>query len=97
MNGVHDMGGMHGMGPIVLEEDDSTIHVVPNLLLPDAVTRVPKRDVLQRIPSKVSSMPEGLISALTREEILDLLAYLEAGGYKLPPAIQKHRHESSPH
>ncbi len=81
----------------VLEEDDSTIHVVPNLLLPDAVTRVPKRDVLQRIPSKVSSMPEGLISALTREEILDLLAYLEAGGYKLPPAIQKHRHESSPH
>ena len=26
MNGVHDMGGMHGMGPIVLEEDEPVFH-----------------------------------------------------------------------
>jgi nitrile hydratase len=26
MNGVHDMGGMHGMGPIVREEDEPVFH-----------------------------------------------------------------------
>ncbi len=26
MNGVHDMGGIHGMGPIVLEEDEPVFH-----------------------------------------------------------------------
>jgi nitrile hydratase len=26
MNGVHDMGGMHGMGPIVHEEDEPVFH-----------------------------------------------------------------------
>jgi nitrile hydratase len=26
MNGVHDMGGMHGMGPIVLEKDEPVFH-----------------------------------------------------------------------
>src|SRR5207244_4460390 len=26
MNGVHDMGGMHGMGPIVRETDEPTFH-----------------------------------------------------------------------
>jgi nitrile hydratase subunit beta len=26
MNGIHDMGGMHGMGPIVYEEDEPVFH-----------------------------------------------------------------------
>ena len=26
MNGVHDMGGMHGMGPIVAEKDEPVFH-----------------------------------------------------------------------
>ncbi len=26
MNGVHDMGGMHGMGPVVLEKDEPVFH-----------------------------------------------------------------------
>jgi nitrile hydratase len=26
MNGVHDMGGMHGMGPIVREDDEPVFH-----------------------------------------------------------------------
>jgi hypothetical protein len=33
-----------------------------------------------RAIAKLSQMPEGLISTLTRNEILDLLAYLEANG-----------------
>ena len=26
MNGVHDLGGMHGFGPVVLEPDEPTFH-----------------------------------------------------------------------
>ncbi len=26
MNGVHDMGGMHGLGPIVREQDEPVFH-----------------------------------------------------------------------
>jgi hypothetical protein len=26
MNGIHDMGGMHGMGPIVREENEPVFH-----------------------------------------------------------------------
>jgi nitrile hydratase len=26
VNGVHDMGGMHGMGPIVIEENEPIFH-----------------------------------------------------------------------
>ena len=26
MNGIHDMGGMHGMGPIVYEKNEPVFH-----------------------------------------------------------------------
>ncbi len=26
MNGIHDMGGMHGLGPIVIEENEPAFH-----------------------------------------------------------------------
>ena len=26
MNGIHDMGGMHGMGPIEVREDERPFH-----------------------------------------------------------------------
>jgi putative heme-binding domain-containing protein len=37
---------------------------------------IPKADVDQTSPSKTSAMPEGLLNALTLEEIADLFAYL---------------------
>lgn len=38
-------------------------------------------------PSDVSAMPEGLLNALSREDILDLLAFLENGGRKESPSF----------
>ena len=73
----------------VLKEDKKAVHVIPNLLNPNAVTVVPKKQIRRRIASKISSMPPGLVDGLTREEILDLLAFLEKGGYKLPPGFKK--------
>jgi putative heme-binding domain-containing protein len=44
--------------------------------------------VLERTPHRLSRMPEGLLDLLTGEEILDLLAYVLAGG---DPADQRFR------
>jgi putative heme-binding domain-containing protein len=48
---------------------------------PDAEPReVPLSDIDERIESKLSLMPEGLLVTLSKEEILDLLAYVLAAG-----------------
>ena len=46
-----------------------------------------RSDVQSREPSKISPMPDGLVSILTKEEILDLMAYLESGGNKSAAAF----------
>ena len=48
------------------------------------------KDIDEKIESKVSSMPTGLLDVLAKDEILDLLRYLDATG-KLPPHL-KHEH-----
>lgn len=59
----------------------------------DPLTRtqqtIPRSEVDEIRPSTVSPMPEGLLQVLTREEILDLLAFLESGGDPEAPAFRK--------
>ena len=76
---------------VIAKEDKKTFHVRTNLLTPDRITQIRKRDIEERIVSKISAMPNGLLNVLTREEILNLLAFLESGGFKLPAHI-KHGH-----
>jgi len=49
---------------------------------------VPKTNIKTRMASKVSPMPEGLANILTRDEILDLLAYLQSGGKPYHPVFK---------
>jgi putative heme-binding domain-containing protein len=65
---------------LVAKEDASEVHVVPNLLNPADVRVLAKSKISARKPSDLSSMPTGLLVTLQKEEILDLVAYLEAGG-----------------
>lgn len=44
--------------------------------------KVRKSDIAQKTVLETSSMPRGLLDARTRTEVLDLLAYLQAGGVK---------------
>ena len=76
----------------VLKEDETSIHVIPNLLTPDTINVVPKEQIEEKVASKISSMPEDMINGLTKDEILDLLAFLEAGGYQLPAELRKANH-----
>ncbi|MDB6123040.1 MAG: heme-binding protein [Pedosphaera sp.] len=72
----------------ILEENDSKIVVITNPLTQTKV-EVLKADITKRAAAKLSPMPEGLVNVLTREEILDLLAYLESGGKQTAAAFEK--------
>ncbi len=63
----------------LVEETDAKLVLVPNQLTGEKV-EVKKSDVQSRVPSKLSPMPEGLVNILSKEEVLDLLAYIESGG-----------------
>ncbi|MBI3878319.1 MAG: hypothetical protein HY300_20545, partial [Verrucomicrobia bacterium] len=55
----------------------------------DALIReVKKADIKERVPQKSSLMPLGLPNLLTKEQILDLLAYVESGGESQTAAHQ---------
>ncbi len=73
-------------GMIVKEEGDSlTVQSGPS----DALIQVLKKpDLKERRPQSASLMPLGLLSTLSKDQIFDLLAYLESGGN--PPAHEHH-------
>ena len=55
------------------------IMVMENMLEPGKFTNVNRKDVAEIIPSKTSAMPNGLLDTMTKNDILDLLAYLKSG------------------
>ncbi len=61
----------------VVSEDDSTLELMENLQQPDRRLKVDRDRIVRRIPSRISPMPSGQLVILTREEILDLVAFLE--------------------
>ena len=76
---------------VVARETNTVFAVITNLLSPKNITRIKKKDILRKIPAKLSPMPRGLVNTLSREEIIDLVISLEAGGYKLPGHLE-HKH-----
>jgi putative heme-binding domain-containing protein len=64
----------------ITDENDQRVIVLPNMLAPEVTVEVPVSEIAKREPSKLSPMPTGLLNNLERDEILDLLAYLEASG-----------------
>ena len=63
----------------IVDETPEKIVIQPNPLLPDRV-EVKMSEIAGRTPSKLSPMPEGLLNNFAKEDILDLLAYIESMG-----------------
>ena len=63
----------------IMAEDDEKVLIRPSMLVPDT-REIRKAEIKSREVSKISPMPPGLLDMLNEEEILDLLAYFEAGG-----------------
>jgi putative heme-binding domain-containing protein len=64
----------------VVSDDDGKLLVRPSMLTPD-MQEVAKADIKTREFSKISPMPPGLLNMLTKDEILDLVAYFAAAGH----------------
>ena len=71
--------GLQVVGRIVNLNSDK-IMVSQNMLDPGNLTVVLRSEVEEQLVSKVSMMPRGLLNNLTKDEILDLVAYLQSGG-----------------
>ncbi|MGB0761495.1 MAG: DUF7133 domain-containing protein, partial [Rubripirellula sp.] len=79
---------------VVASEDDKFVDVMTNLLTPTKLTRLNKRDVEQRVKSKVSAMPAGLLDVLTKQEIGELMSFLQSSGFQMPEHLKKmHSHD----
>lgn len=63
----------------IVAEDERSVVIGTNPVDPDARRRVAKGEIASRRESNVSSMPEGLLNTLAREEALDLIAWLQSG------------------
>ena len=73
---------------LVVEESGDIIKVVENPLISTNPISIKRNDVAERQRSKVSIMPKGLLEKLTREEILDLVAYLASRSDKNSPLFK---------
>lgn len=67
----------------IVKESVTELHLIPNLLAPDNVVKVLKKQIAGQTSSKLSPMPEGLLVTLQKDEILDLLAFLQNGATQI--------------
>ena len=65
---------------LIVEETADVVKVIENPLAGSRPIEIKKTEIEVRKKSAVSIMPAGLLDKLTREEILDLVAYVVSGG-----------------
>jgi putative heme-binding domain-containing protein len=82
---------------LVLSETPQKIKLIENPLAKAEPREINKADVEVRKKSPTSIMPKGLLDKLTRDEILDLIAYLAARGEKTHAAFGPGGHEHHKH
>lgn len=63
--------------------------LVPALLAPAVTIEVKETDVASEEIAETSQMPAGLLNGSTRDQILDLLAFLISGGQSDAAVFQK--------
>lgn len=73
---------------VVASEDQTSLTLLSGS--PPKKLEIPKKSIDDRVASPVSIMPSGLLNTLDKEQILDLLAYLLAGGRADDPAFHHH-------
>ncbi|PHS02230.1 MAG: hypothetical protein COA78_21690 [Blastopirellula sp.] len=65
---------------MVIERTDEIYRLLPNPLNPEDVIEVPRKDIGSSLKGKASTMPEGLLMTFTKEEIRDLVGFLQKSG-----------------
>lgn len=65
---------------LLADEDEQSVRLLSNPSEPTKIDVVKKSNIDERRISSVSNMPEGLLETFARDEILDLLAFVESEG-----------------
>jgi len=65
---------------LVIDRDDEKLVLVENVQVPDETVELYHDEIDQVVPLQDSAMPTGLLVTLSKEEVLDLLAYVAANG-----------------
>src|SRR5262249_47860086 len=84
---------------LVLEDTPERIKLIENPLAKAEPVVLKPSEIAERAKSPNSIMPKGLLDKLTREEILDLVAYVASGGNPQSPLFQanhEHAHPATP-
>ncbi|MEO2012491.1 MAG: c-type cytochrome [Pirellulaceae bacterium] len=73
-----ESGQVHTGVVVNLNGDSMTLNT--DLTDPFKQVKIDRKQIEELVVSKISPMPEGLFNRMTKEEILDLIAYLVSGG-----------------
>ncbi len=73
---------------LIVEETPNLVKIVENPLASTEPKVLKKSEITGRKQSQASIMPKGLLDKLTREEILDLISFIAAGGDPNHPLFQ---------
>jgi len=73
---------------LMLEQLDSAITLLPNPLKPESKISLPKDGIEELEASSVSTMPLSLLITYNRDEILDMLAFIQSGGQESSPLFK---------
>ena len=77
---------------MIMEEKPDVVSLVIDPLAKGKPTRLATAEIEARQKSPVSIMPKGLLNRLSREEILDLIAYVYARGNAKHALFEAHQH-----
>jgi len=64
----------------IMNLSGDSVRVNTNMMNPDEIVSVDRKRVRKMEPSKLSMMPAGLLNMLTKDQVLDLMAYLLSKG-----------------
>jgi putative heme-binding domain-containing protein len=73
----------------VVDAANGKILVAPVMMNPQATVAIAQADVKSEEPSPISPMPGGLLNALTKDEVVELMAFLDSGGDRNAPVYRK--------
>lgn len=73
---------------LIIEQNDQRVVIAENLQRPEETITIERSAILEMRALDVSAMPTGLLVTLSREEVLDLLAYVAAYGDAHHPSFQ---------
>ena len=77
---------------LIVAEDDDHVEVIVDPIAKPEPTRIAKSSIEERTKLPTSTMPSGLVNKLSREEILDLIAYIYARGDAKSKLFEVHKH-----